>query len=173
MALLAGVALVATHSAAYADFIYDFTLTPTGGSTIGGSGSIDLESAIPTTANASFSADETDAVTQFTTKILGITIDIDGFVYDFMNENCCTSASFHLNGTTPVLDNLSYQEESSLPRFNIGGSSYSFQLTNQSASQNGNVVFDFTPVATPEPASAALFLAPVVLLIAARRKRKA
>src|ERR1700674_208673 len=119
--MMAGIA----GTSAYADSIYEFTLTPTSGPSVSGDVFLTLASPIPTTANSSFSSNPGDQNNAFTTTLLQLMITMsDGTTYKLANGGNNAEADFHTNGLgTIILDNLSFAVNSPLPTINLGGSS--------------------------------------------------
>jgi PEP-CTERM motif len=151
--MMAGIA----GTSAYADSIYEFTLTPTSGPSVSGDVFLTLASPIPTTPNSSFSSNPGDQNNAFTTTLLQLMITMsDGTTYKLANGGNNAEADFHTNGLgTIILDNLSFAVNSPLPTINLGGSSYNYTTSDQKQGTSGTITFDgLAPVAaTPEPSS--------------------
>ena len=150
--MIAGIA----GTSAYADSIYEFTLTPTSGQSVSGEVFLMLATAIPTTPNSSFSSNPTDSNGAFTTTLLDLSITMsDGTTYDSEKEGNSPQATFTTNGSgTIILNDLSFAVNS-LPTINLGGSTYNYTTSDEKAGTSGTITFDglAAVAATPEPSS--------------------
>jgi hypothetical protein len=146
-------------TSAYANTVYEFTLTPTSG-TISGTVLLTLDAPIPTTPNGSFSVNPNDTDSANTAKVLSLLVTMsDGATYNLAQGGGSADADFHNNSAGTILfDGLDYSEAGVLPSLNLGGMTYNFSSNGNSAppgGASGNIIFDgLAPAAaTPEPSS--------------------
>jgi hypothetical protein len=162
LAMLSPIALALTQTTASANVVYDLTLTPTSGPSVSGTGVLTLETAVPLTG--SFNAAEGGSVTSTSTDLISLTFTMsDGDTFSTAHEDGSASAFF----SNDQLLNLSYNLNSPLPALEIGGTSYNFVVSYESASTNGKI--SLTP--TPEPGSVWLAI-PAFALFGGLRLRK-
>jgi hypothetical protein len=151
--MIAGIA----GTSAYADSIYEFTLTPTSGPSVSGVVLLTLGSPIPTTPNSSFSSNPGDPNNAFSAMLDGLMITMsDGTTYDLAAGGNNAEADFNTNSSgTIILDNLSFAVNSPLPTINLGGSTYNYTTSDEKAGTSGTITFDglAAVAATPEPSS--------------------
>lgn len=173
MLIAAGLAL--TQGSAFASAVYSFDLVwgGTSGANISGTGTVTFDNAIPLVNG--FSAASTDTDGAYTTKIDGLTIQLsDGVSFNSATDPAWIGAAFNVSGGKLVLNSLSYAyypSNGSLPRINLGGTTYNFQPNASSNTTVGSIT-NFSPYTpAPEPASVLLIL-PAFMLFAGWRMRK-
>src|ERR1700722_4050829 len=93
-ALALAAAVTVIPAAAHADTVYSFTLTPTSGPAITGTGLMTLSTPIPLTG--SFTASQGGIVGKSSTDILVMSFTMsDGDIYSLNDENGSASAGFY------------------------------------------------------------------------------
>jgi hypothetical protein len=174
-AILVTAGLLLTHASAYATAVYDFDLVwgGTSGADVSGTGTVTFDNVIPLVDG--FSAATTDTDGAYSTKIDGLTISLsDGVTFNLAADPSYVGAAFSVSGDNVVLQSLSYSyypSNNNLPRINLGGKTYNFQLTGSSNTTVGSIT-DFNLAApVPEPASI-LFTVPALMLLAGWWMRK-
>jgi hypothetical protein len=152
--LIAGlttVALAAQTGSAHASVVYDLTLTPPNGGTIGGSGTITL-SALPLTGT-----NQVSNYTQSAGTLLGLTISIDGDTFTLLQKNSGTNPVVQF--TTGALDDITYAGLAANGDSLMMTSDLVFTLKKTGAQETGtfSAVLDVAP-AVPEPSTWAMMI---------------
>jgi hypothetical protein len=156
--VVAGIA--ANSVSAYANTIYSFTLVPNTNGQVGGSGTITLATPIPTLTTDpeyyNFDANQNGPVNvnsdETTLVALSITLT-NGDTYSFSNEDPGQNAQ--VSFSADKLQNFSFND-TTLQSLDLGGNTYTFQSSYQTAAVQGKIVFNATPqvaATAPEPSS--------------------
>jgi hypothetical protein len=148
---LATVGLAAQTGVARASVVYDLTLTPPQGGTIGGSGTITI-SALPLTG-----INQVSNYTQSAGTLLGLSISIDGDTFTLAQKNSGSNPLVQF--ITGALDDITYAGVAANGDSLQMTSDFVFTLKKTDAQETGSfsAVLDVAP-AVPEPSTWAMMI---------------